>query len=458
MSTTRALEQTAPSGVLAIVRNNWMIALAAYPMVRFLLLAEAPGEMSGFQLAERFMWLSIWPIELAIILTANSGSFSLGAALKSFGLRSRALLVVWIGALGLSSHLAPDPAAALPRIIEWLMHAYAAISAWHLLSGSDASTVRQFDRFVRLTPWVTAAVGGLGLMLVYRIGLDSGYPFTTELPGFAHIRHTGYFFAPAMVLAMAQVAASQRTSWQAMAALMLNTAFCLWFGSRGPVFGLACGLIVAFALFADFRKPATIARIGGATVAGAVASVVVPSPEGAGFNAVMRLFNSSADPTAFSSGRLKFWEEALAFIADRPVVGYGSGQFQHVVPVADNMFRHPHNFVLQVLFDWGLVGGGAFLALLALAFAAALRGGRRGTARGQLGIFGAASMIGFALLDGIFFYPYTIFVTAVVLILALPRAGAGQLRDAAEPKSPAAQAAMRANNRRAAIANDPDNP
>src|SRR5690606_3005959 len=129
---------------------------------------------------------------------------------------------------------------------------------------------------------------------VYRIGLDSGYPFITELPGFSHLRHTGYFFAPVMALSIAQIAVDRRPLWLPVLALMLNTGLCLWFGSRGPIFGLVCGLAVAFVLFADFRKPVTIARIGGAMTAGAVVSVAVPSPEAAGFNAVMRFFNSSA--------------------------------------------------------------------------------------------------------------------------------------------------------------------
>jgi O-antigen ligase len=332
------------------------------------------------------------------------------------------LLVVLMVAVAWSSLWAPSPPIALRGAIEWLVHGCVALAMLHLLSTREGRPDRQLHLFVELAPWVAIVVGMACLTLVYRIGLDSGYPFGTEIPGFAHLRHTGYLFAPAMVLSIAQLAARPRRWWPAMPALALNAALCLWFGSRGPFFGVGCGLVAAFLLFPDFRRPALIARVGGATAAGAALSVAIPSPPNAGFNAIMRLFESSTDPTAFTSGRLTFWKETAAHVLEKPLFGHGAGQFQHIVPIAGDMYRHPHNFVLQVIFDWGFAGGGAFLVLVSLALAAALRRTHLGATHGQLAIFGAVSMLAFALVDGILFYPYPILITVFFLILPLRRA------------------------------------
>src|SRR5690606_7247135 len=89
--------------MLPTVRTNWMVLLAFYPLVRFLVLAEPTSEMSPFQVAERFLWIAFWPVEIAIIAAASANGFSIGAALNTLRPRTRALVVVWVAALMWSS-------------------------------------------------------------------------------------------------------------------------------------------------------------------------------------------------------------------------------------------------------------------------------------------------------------------------------------------------------------------
>src|SRR5690606_14360269 len=202
---------------------------------------------------------------------------------------------------------------------------------------------------------------------------------------------------------LATVPHTPRTS---MLLLSVNIGLCLWFGSRGPFFGLIAGLVVAGVLFPDFRRRVFWLRSGLATMAGAVLSVVVPSPESPAFNALRRFLGGWSDPDKFTSGRTRFWEDAARLIGDRPLFGYGGEQFQYVSAIAANVFRHPHDFILQVIFDWGMIGGCAFLALLALGAGTAVKLRRKATAAGQVGMFSAVCMLGYATLDGILFYPY----------------------------------------------------
>src|SRR5690606_23082768 len=106
-----------------------------------------------------------------------------------------------------------------------------------------------------------------------------------------------------------------------------------------------------------------------------------------------------------------------------------------------NAFRHPHDFILQVVFDWGAVGGGAFLVLLTLAVGAALKLRHKATAAGRVGMFGAVCMLGYAGLDGILFYPYTIGVTLVFMVTALALSGARAVSKAGRTGSEALKAA-----------------
>ena len=95
----------------------------------------------------------------------------------------------------------------------------------------------------------------------------------------------------------------------------------------------------------------------------------VPTPDQDGFGGVARMSQISVNVNQFSSGPLNFWAEAAELTAKRPLFGYGVNQFQYTSQIADGRFRHPHNFVMQVFFDWGIVDGSAFLGLFAFAVA-----------------------------------------------------------------------------------------
>jgi O-antigen ligase len=261
------------------------------------------------------------------------------------------------------------------------------------------------------------------MMAIYSIGISGDYKFEPDVPGFSNLRHSGYFFAPAMMLCAARLATAPDVPRISMLLLALNTALSLWFGSRGPFVGLIGGLAVAAFLFPEFRRLAFSVRCGAATLAGTALSVVTPSPKEGVFNALRRFIFGWRDTAEFSSGRTELWQDAVRMIGERPVFGHGGEQFQYVSPRAGNFLRHPHDFVLQVIFDWGLIGGAAFLVLLALWLIAVLKTRRQATVAGRTALFGAICMFCYATIDGIMFYPFTIGITLVLMIVALVEGG-----------------------------------
>jgi O-antigen ligase/tetratricopeptide (TPR) repeat protein len=115
--------------------------------------------------------------------------------------------------------------------------------------------------------------------------------------------------------------------------------------------------------------------------------------------------------TSFSPGdargRLTTWERTLELIADHPVFGVGLGSWQHVYPeyVGDDRIgdwtepQRPHNDLLWIVAETGIVGGGVYiwiLAAMALAVVRALRNASQdgnavhmaGVALGVVALFG----------------------------------------------------------------------
>lgn len=64
------------------------------------------------------------------------------------------------------------------------------------------------------------------------------------------------------------------------------------------------------------------------------------------------------------SGRLDVWESALANIGDNPVFGIGVMNFRNLPGTVD---MHPHNWLLQLLLETGVVGTVLFLLVMGVA-------------------------------------------------------------------------------------------
>jgi O-antigen ligase len=331
----------------------------------------------------------------------------------------RLLVAIWLPVMVIATFNASFPPPAFRSASTWLLHGMFALAVWHLAT-SDRNFEYTFDRFARVLPGITGLAGLVSMGVIYSIGLSSDYPFGNDIPGFSNIRHSGYIFAPSIALCLGRLATMTHQLRTTVLLLVLNIALCLWFGSRGPFLGLIVGLVVAWILFHEFRHWVFWMRSLFAAITGAILSVIVPSPDDPTFNALRRFFfGGSADLEGFTSGRTEVWKDAIRLIADRPLFGYGGEQFQYVSPAAINIFRHPHDFLLQAIFDWGAIGGGAFLMLLAFGVGSAVKSHQNMTAAGRIALFGAACMLGYATVDGILFYSFTIAITSVFLLTAL---------------------------------------
>src|SRR5690606_32481585 len=153
-------------------RDHWLLAIALLPLLRILILAEPPAEMAAIQLAERFLWISCWIFEAAIIVFASRAGFRLVPFWRALPLATRWLLAVWLASLSVATVRATYIDVATRSALEWLLHAVFAGAVWHLVMRDPVRFVRMFDRFSIAVPRFTAFAGVVAMALVYRIGIS----------------------------------------------------------------------------------------------------------------------------------------------------------------------------------------------------------------------------------------------------------------------------------------------
>jgi O-antigen ligase/tetratricopeptide (TPR) repeat protein len=137
------------------------------------------------------------------------------------------------------------------------------------------------------------------------------------------------------------------------------------------------------------------------------------------------------------SGRSVFWENSLAIWRTSPLVGTGPGRFgfAYLAVAPDTLPAfwplHAHNTYLQPLVSFGLLGFGAFLAVLASGFTITWKKYRRLAVDEKF--FGKVILAGLAsLLVQMFFEDYTGWISvvamAIILVAVLWTSGENPLR------------------------------
>lgn len=193
--------------------------------------------------------------------------------------------------------------------------------------------------------------------------------------------YVGAYLVVPLVLSIALAMTEKAPRWRGLAqgaAVVIGLALAVtqvragWVG--GVVGVVALVVMLRTRAAGAFRKGALLAGVVGA--AGLVVALVI-DPQ--------RMIPwSSRGLDALSSGRLSAWQDALAMIADRPLLGTGPdsftlGWYRQATALADRVtgvatyFEDPHNFYLTVTTTLGVP---ALIALGALVFFA-LRAGRQ---------------------------------------------------------------------------------
>lgn len=116
-----------------------------------------------------------------------------------------------------------------------------------------------------------------------------------------------------------------------------------------------------------------------------------------------------------SSGRIAMWQTALSQLLTHPLLGIGPMHFATLTQSASTpgFAAHPHNALIQLLVEWGLLVGGFVLVFLTWAFYRFWHAAATPQTRYLgFGIFNAAL---YSLFDGSVVTPYTQVLLAILL-------------------------------------------
>jgi O-antigen ligase len=217
-----------------------------------------------------------------------------------------------------------------------------------------------FDLFIGLT--LVVAVFTAAALFTQLIGghetayFTGRYTLSSQESPIDLGRQTGIGLLLALYLVI-----SSPTVWvrlAALAALPVLAVGLIASGSRGPVVGVTLGLVVLLGLIsADAasrrRLPAIVVGVVGAVVL--VAQIV---PGQATLRALSVLTGTGAGVS--SNGRSELWSQALSTFQAHQVMGIGTGGFASLNPTE----MYPHNLLLEVSAELGLLGLALLLGLL----------------------------------------------------------------------------------------------
>lgn len=352
-------------------------------------------------------------IEIYIVALAGAAGFRPIEAFSRLRSLTRSALAVWLLVMMAGTVMAAQPGTATAHAAVTVLHGLFALALWDRFSSTWHG---------QQTALLTALACGAAMhaalvhVLAFSVHDDPGFNWNQFGPGVSNVRQLGFYGLGLVGIGVGLLASvnSSHQRWLHCALLLTGYYMVDWSGGRAA-FGAAIGasaVVIALAPREARRRTASIA-LGAFILAMPLSLLFVPNG-GWGIQSILTRSAASDLPT-YLSGRLELWTQTAEAILDHPLLGHGMGQFRSQLPSAQNFFNHPHNSVLQFLYQWGALG----TAALAVAMWGLLRGHAE-----RLRTFPAialpatgtlAGMTLMSLLEGNFFHVYPLMVSMVCL-------------------------------------------
>jgi len=385
--------------------------------------------LSTWDLPYYFSIMRHWSVtvlvgEVVVIVCALVAGFRPHRALPAIGQLGLGAAMVWVLSTAAAAYFAQSPLAPESHFVISLIHALFALALWDRFRS-------RWRRWIRPMAGAAAAGAALYALVVYVIALIYGdHPdFNHERfgAGVSHVRQLGFYGLAAVGLSAGLVMTSrearERMAW--LAVLTIGFALIMWSGGRGA-FAAAIGAVILLVAIAPRGERArNAARFSAAFAVAIPLSLIYVPHYHWGLLRILDFLNPlDKNVDEYASSRLEMWSQAWRGFLEEPWIGHGEGEFRVRESSAQRGFNHPHNSILQFLYQWGLIGTLAIAAMLWNVVRRTL--GRLGSvpadALPALGaIIGLCAM---SLVEGSLYHPYPI--TIVLLGLASLAASLGQ--------------------------------
>lgn len=395
-----------------------IVTIALIPAVMAITTWRPDGSISNALYYWRLFAPPVLAVEALAVVIAITSGFRPHETIKSLP-RWMLLLLIGLVLIDFGTALtAGNSSVALKRsAITWL----------HLVFGFSLAHLAVRSRTARYkTIWWTLGGGSLLYLLLLAIYVaaihdPARFDWVMFGLGVVQFRHIGFYAMIGVALGLGLAGTQSRTApWLAATALaMLCATEFFWTGSRSPIAALLIVPPISAALLPALRNW-RFATSWAATLIGAALLSLLhhpPSPHFGMFRAVQ--ISAQADPNAVSSGRFEMWRSSIETALHRPFFGYGEGQFVDVAPVSQGIYQHPHNILLQVLVQWGLVGIALFVPLALAVWLRIIGAARQPDNAIVPGAFAVNMLAFYSLLDGVFYFVYPVMIWTALVALCL---------------------------------------
>lgn len=244
-------------------------------------------------------------------------------------------------------------------------------------------------------------------------------------PYFLNVRHFGYqgFFGASAAVAVTLVDKRLRASGVLLAIAALFGI--IMFGSRGALSAWLLFVLAVIWLAPD-RRAAVVVNL--LVITGALALAVVA--ERLDWMNTYSLLDRTRIPTGdtismlYVQDRMEIWRDSLVTIAQRPILGFGPNGYV-LSGCCNRMVAQPHNSILQLLLEFGVVGVAALAWAAISLFGPSIREIVLQTARLKRNPLHAAALAilvgyaGFSLIDGLLYFPVPLINFALICAVFL---------------------------------------
>lgn len=403
--------------------DSWSAAillLAALPSIFVLLTWDLDGVLSPGAYALRYFSIPITVGELVIVLFAMRKNFSITDTLRRQQLLPKLLLSIWfLFAFLPVLFVAENKMLSAFSTLQYALHGVFLAALVYLAKWNN---FQSRDTLIEI--FSIGAIAYIALLVLFTLCVPKWelFPWDLRLPSGTNVRQIGYFSALLAIGPVSLLLFDQKSSARWCLFVGLIVVFISWTGSRGALAGLFIAPLIAALVIWRTLPLRRIILLLLSFVAGMTASLPLPTP-GPDFGLVRMATSFSRDD--LGSGRTYVWKTTITEIAKSPWIGHGSGTFRPTMKSLYGYgFNQPHQFMLQYVYDWGLLGGGAACLLLLMLFVTSLSRARKfNDSSAFAGVSVLCIIAAIGSIDGALYYPMSIVIAATVVAFGFVNIG-----------------------------------
>ncbi len=399
----------------------WLYAIyfcALVPVVHGIETYSRSGFFTMAQVWARQFSLTTVVAELVVIVLALSSRMPLVEWIRTAPRITKAALAIWT-VFAVASYLHGPEMYIIPAfvLLRYVVQGLALASLIWLIQRADNFDVQKWFSVLAFGGLIYAlflAVAGLSVEDVAK------FPWLSSMPSATSVRHIGNYAA---ILAIAPatlfLTSGAPRPWRWLLCWAVAIMLIAWTGSRAALLGLCVCIMFGWIAVRSFITLKKIYIFAATSIGALLSSVFIPTPDES--LGIIRLFKitPNAEPT---SGRLLTWSKTITEIEKDPYIGHGAGRF------ANNMHDlygfdvdNPHNFIMQFLYDWGILGGGAAILLLLCLGYAVYRKRDNDPTYVFAGIAGIVILLFIGLLEGMLYHPMMMLLVIAMIAPLLSR-------------------------------------